>query len=464
MKNTRLLILATTLFLDLLGFGLIIPLIPVYILHYGGKPWVGGALLASFSTMQFIFSPIWGRLSDRIGRRPLILMSLIGSAISFMAFGFAPNLLILFISRVAAGILSAASLPVAQAYIADVTPPEKRASGMAVIGAAFGLGFVCGPALGGFLGQYRVFGLPAITTPALFAACICALNFVWAFFALPESHTERHETQHNEVGLLDVFPAISRALKNPQISAQLWVFTFATFAFTAVEASFSWLVLLRFHGVLLHNAQTAWIASHGGQILPPNMTQEMLEKAQTRATSIIFGIVGVTSLFVQVAVIRGLARKVGENKLVMFGSGILALTLLGIAFAPSIPFLWLTAVGLAIGSGVMNSSLSALITQAAGPEERGSISGTQQGLGSLARMIAPPINNYMVGIETKIPFLSSFALMMVAFGLSTRLKPLARQEPKGPGPNEYPVRPVATERNGHAGKSTESSNEESRLH
>ena len=463
MKNTRLLILAVTLFLDLLGFGLIIPLIPVYILHYGGKPWVGGALLASFSTMQFIFYPIWGRLSDRIGRRPLILMSLIGSAISFVAFGFAPNLAVLFIARVAAGILSAASLPVAQAYIADVTPPEKRASGMAVLGAAFGLGFVCGPALGGILGSYSLFGLQAIQTPALFAACVCALNFVWAFFALPESHTDRSETASSKsINVLDVFPAIHRALSNPQISAQLWVFTFATFAFTAVEASFSWLVLIRFHDVLLQNAQTAWAAGHAGQALPAALTREMLEKAQTRATSVIFAIVGVTSLIVQVAVIRGLARKVGENWLVKFGSAVLALTLLGIAFAPSLPYLWLTAAGLAIGSGVMNSSLSALITAAAPANERGSLSGTQQGLGSLARMIAPPINNYMVGVDTKIPFLSSFVMMSGAFLLSLRLKPLSRAN--ADKPSESPVSPAAPDRNGHAGESAENASEELPLH
>src|SRR5579862_7814791 len=108
MKRSPLIILAITLFIDLLGFGLILPLLPVYITHYGGKPWVGGMLLASFSTMQFIFSPIWGRASDKYGRRPLILLSLVGSAISFSAFGFAPNLAFLFVARVAAGILSAA--------------------------------------------------------------------------------------------------------------------------------------------------------------------------------------------------------------------------------------------------------------------------------------------------------------------------------------------------------------------
>ena len=457
MKNTRLLILASTLFLDLLGFGLIIPLIPVYILHYGGKPWIGGALLASFSTMQFIFSPIWGRLSDKIGRRPLILLSLLGSAISFLAFGFAPNLAVLFVARVAAGILSAASLPVVQAYIADVTPPEKRASGMAVVGAAFGLGFVCGPALGGVLGSVSVFGLRAIQTPALFAACLCAVNFVWAFFALPESHTDRGASSANVISVLDVFPAIQRALKNPQISAQLWVFTFATFAFTAVEASFSWLVLLRFHDVLLHNAQTAWAASHAGQILPAAMTQEMLEKAQTQATSVIFVIVGLTAIVAQVSLIR-ITRKVGEKQLATVGAAILALTLLTIALAPALWVLWITAVGLALGNSMLNTSLSSLITQAAGPSERGSISGTQQGLGSLARMIAPPINNYMVGVNTAIPFLSSFVMMSVAFGLSLRLKQPTQTEPDNS--SEYPVPPAAPERNGHAGTKAESSTEE----
>ncbi len=463
MKNTRLLILAVSLFLDMLGFGLIIPLIPVYILHYGGKPWIGGALLASFSTMQFIFSPIWGRLSDKVGRRPLILLSLIGSAISFGAFGFAPNLAILFVSRVAAGILSAASLPVAQAYIADVTPPEKRASGMAVLGAAFGLGFVCGPALGGILGSVSVFGLRAIQTPALFAAVLCAVNFAWAFFALPESHTDRRESQSEKsINVLDVFPAIQRALANPQISAPLWVFTFATFAFTAVEASFSWLVLLRFHDVLLQNAQAAWAAGHAGAVLPEAMKQEMLEKAQTRAASVIFAIVGVTSLFVQVAVIRGLARRIGENRLVQFGAGILAATLLLIAVAPSLPFLWIAAAGLAIGSGVMNSSLSALITDAAPDSERGSISGTQQGLGSLARMIAPPINNSLVSLKTPvgtgaIPFLSSFVLMLVAFALSLRVRPLSQS--KSGRPPETPAPPAAPERNGHAGHARENASE-----
>ena len=439
-------ILAVTLFIDLLGFGLIIPLLPVYITHYGGAPWVGGLLLASFSTMQFIFSPIWGRVSDQRGRRPMILMSLIGSAISFLAFGFAPNLVILFVARVAAGILSAASLPTAQAYIADVTPPENRASGMAVLGAAFGLGFALGPMIGGYAGQpihIGWFHTSSLESPALLAALLCLGNFIWAYFRLPESLAEGNRQPRTQNGMLDIFPAISRALHNPNISKQLTVFTFTTFAFTAVEASFSWLILLRYRSVLVQNAQNAWQLAHAGQLfqnLPQRAQNDLIEHAQTAATSSVFAVVGITAVCTQILVIRGLAKRMGETRMVRIGAFVLTLTLLGIAFAPTLPLVRLLAVGIAFGSGIMNPSLNALITQAADPKERGTLSGTQQGLGSLARIIAPPINNTVVTWQvgglpiSSIPFLSSALLMGTAFALSLKLRPIASQKvtfPKG---------------------------------
>ncbi len=177
MKKTPLVILFVTMFLDLLGFSIILPLLPVYITHYGGSAQVGGWLLACFSIMQFLFSPIWGRASDKYGRRPMMLISLVGSAVSYFCFGAAPNLLVLFIARISAGVLSAASLPTAQAYIADVTPPDKRAGGMAMIGAAFGLGFAFGPILGGVLSQHPMFGIPPLAMPSYFAASLALINF-----------------------------------------------------------------------------------------------------------------------------------------------------------------------------------------------------------------------------------------------------------------------------------------------
>jgi DHA1 family tetracycline resistance protein-like MFS transporter len=441
MKRSPLIVLFITLFIDLLGFGMILPLLPIYITHYGGKPWIGGALMATFSFMQLIFSPIWGRASDRYGRRPLILMSLIGSAVSYFFFGMANSLAVLFAARVASGILTAAGIPTAQAYIADVTTPEKRAGGMAMIGAAFGLGFAFGPLIGGLLGQHSVFGLPKLATPALFAAGLALANFVLAYFTLPESHLNRGvPTESGKRGPMEGIRSIVGTLRNPAVSAQMTVFAFTTFAFAAVESSFSWLILIRFHDLLLRNVQLAWQAAHGSAVMSAALEKNALEAAQTGATTVVFGIVGITVLVTQLMMMGGLARKFGENRLVMFGTLLMSGCLLAIALAGNLPTLWVASCFLAIGNGVLNPSLSALITQSAGPNERGAISGAQQSLGSLARIVAPPINNTLVAMNTAVPFVSSAALMSVGFLLALRLQPLQSLSPSA----EIPGGPAQT--------------------
>ncbi|MCW3100851.1 MAG: Arabinose efflux permease [Chthonomonadaceae bacterium] len=359
-------------------------------------------------------------------------MSLVGSAVSYFFFGMANSLAVLFAARVASGILTAASIPTAQAYIADVSPPEKRAGGMAIIGAAFGLGFVFGPLIGGVLGQFSVFGLPKLATPALFAAGLAIVNFALAYFLLPESHTNRETTTDaGKRGPLEGIRNIGATLQNPSVSAPIAVFAVNTFAFTAVESSFSWLILLRFKNVLLNNVHHAWQAAHANLAMPAALEKNALEAAQTRATTSVFLIVGVTVLVTQLLMMAGLSRKFSENRLVMFGTLLMAVCLLGIALAPTLPILWVVSCFLSIGNGVLTPSLSALITQSAGPNERGTISGAQQSLGSLARIIAPPINNSLVAMNTAVPFVSSAALMSMAFLLALRLRPLQ--------PTTYPV-------------------------
>ena len=425
MKRSPLVILFITLFIDLLGFGMIIPLLPIYITHYGGKPWVGGALMATFSLMQFIFSPIWGRASDRYGRRPLILLSLIGSAVSYFFFGMANSLAVLFIARVASGILTAAGIPTAQAYIADVSPPEKRAAGMAIIGAAFGLGFVFGPIVGGVLGQFAVFGLPKLATPALFAAGLALVNFAMAYFLLPESHLNREvATEAGKRGPLEGLRSIGELLQHPTVRIPLTVFAISNFAFTAVESSFSWLILLRFKSVLLTNVHHTWQLAHGNAAMPAALEKSALEAAQAGAAAVVFGIVGGTVLVTQLLMMAGLARKFSENRLVMFGTLVMTVCLVGIAIAPTLPVLWVVSCFLSIGNGLVTPSLSVLITQWAGPNERGTISGAQQSLGSLARIIAPPINTALVAMNTAVPFISSAVLMSMAFAMALRLRPL----------------------------------------
>ncbi|MCS6776558.1 MAG: MFS transporter [Chloroherpetonaceae bacterium] len=429
MRRGALAILFVTLFVDLLGFGLIVPLIPIYIRHYGGAPWVGGLLMASFSMMQFVFAPVWGRLSDRVGRRPLILLSLVGSGVSYWMFGAAPNLAVLFAARVASGILTAASLPTAQAYVADVTPPERRAGGMALLGAAFGLGFAFGPWIGGVLGRYALPGYPAIATPAFFASGLALVSFLFALFLLPETHHDRRVSRERE-GPLAAFVAVRNALRRPGIGAALLVFAFANFAFAAVESSFSWLVILRFEDRLAQMAAAAWEAGQHTSFaaLSPEMRAQLTERMAVGVSGGIFGIVGVTVLIAHGAVMGGLARRVGEAQLVIAGVAVLTLALLGVAFAQDLNAIRVLSACIALGSGVMGPSLTALITQYADSGERGTVSGAQHGLSSLARILAPPVNNYLVGWNTAVPFVAASALMGVALALSLRLRPGAVRE------------------------------------
>ncbi len=433
MKRSPLLILFVTLFLDLLGFGLIIPLIAVYIQHFGGSPWVGGALLACYAAMQFVFAPIWGRISDRWGRRPVILLGLGGSAASFLAFGLAPNLPVLFAARVLAGILTAASIPAAQAYIADITLPERRSSSMALVGIAFGLGFAFGPVLGGITSKYQFPFLhtPPLSTPALVAACLCGVNFVWAFFMLPETHPDSAETRAGDKrSVLSVFPDILKALRSTETGPPLMVHAFTTFAFIAVEASFTWLVLLRFAPQLHAETRRAWLMAHAGgswASVPQKLKLQLFDKTEAATTSNLFIIVGMTGLIVLGGIVPRLSRFIPDNRMVTIGVGAMMFSLLGIAFAGTLFEIQLLSMLLAIGSAFNDPALRAIIVHSAGPKERGAISGAQSGVGSIARIVAPPAFNLLIQVNTAIPFLCGTVLMFCSLALSTRLKPFRHE-------------------------------------
>lgn len=405
MKRSPLIILFITVVIDLLGFGIILPLLPLYVKQFNGTPVQAGFLTASFSVMQFIFSPIWGRLSDLHGRRPLILFSLFGSAVTFLMFGLATNLWILFAARIMAGIATAASLPTAQAYIADVTPPERRSRGMALIGVAFGIGFACGPWIGGALGKIN------LAFPAFAVAGLAVLNFIWSFFALPESHlTERDEAHARKIEIFNL-QRFAAVFHNKAMGELLTVFSVATFAFALMEATFTWLVLLRF------------IEPRFGA----HLTGAALETKTAATVGPIFGIVGITAVFSQGAVMGGLAQRVGEMRLIWLGSIILTAALLGIGTTHSLSILAVLAACLAAGNGMMTPALSSLISKAAGSNERGGVMGVQQALGSFARIIAPPLGTWLLGVQlfTRFgsPYFLSATVMAVAFLLSLNLKP-----------------------------------------
>src|SRR6267378_191531 len=225
MRKPSLLVVFLTVFIDLIGFGIVLPLLPIYSQNFGASGLMVGIIMASFSAMQFLFAPAWGRLSDRIGRRPVLLVSTFGAALSYAVFGYGSTLPgstalgVLLGSRILAGICGA-NITVAQAYIADITPPEERSRKMGLIGMAFGLGFIFGPALGAV--GMRFFG---ITGPGWIAARFCAANFLFALARLPESWkpTSEHATQR---------PRLTQwihTLSLPQVGLLVGIFFLATF-------------------------------------------------------------------------------------------------------------------------------------------------------------------------------------------------------------------------------------------
>ena len=239
------LLLAVTVFIDLLGFGIILPNLPLYIKQAvgpsdGDGAFMGGLLAASYSLTQFLCAPAWGRYSDRAGRRPVILLSLIGIAISYVFFGLSNgHLWMLFTARLLAGFLSSASIGVAFAYVADVTTPQNRAKGLGMLGACFGLGFMMGPALGGLLGHI------SISLPAFVAAGISLVNFAFSVKYLPESlSAEERARRFAEDRRLSPMDELRQVLTGP--TAGLYALSFVSiFGFAAIEQVFGWFLLAR---------------------------------------------------------------------------------------------------------------------------------------------------------------------------------------------------------------------------
>ncbi len=364
MRRSPLIALFITVVIDLLGFGIILPLLPLYVKQFNGTPTVAGWLAASFSVMQFVFCPIWGRASDRWGRRPLILMGLLGSGIAFLMFGLATSIVWLFAARILAGILTAASLPASYAYIADSTTPETQSRGMAMIGVAFGVGFSMGPWIGGALGAHD------LRLPAFVVATLSLANFAWSYFALPETHT-RPDGHPISSGLLDL-QAMPRAVRRPILGDLLILFGVATFSFALMESTFTWLILERF------------IEPRLGA----GLSRALLEREAAHMVAPIFGAIGITVVLAQGAVMGGLGKRASDRGLVWAGAALLTLTLLGIGVAGSLRILTVLAVFLSLGNGLLNPALNSLLSRASGREERGQIMGIQQGLGSLARIAA----------------------------------------------------------------------------
>jgi MFS transporter, DHA1 family, tetracycline resistance protein len=379
MKKSPLVVLFITVFIDLIGFGIVLPLLPFYAKHFGANALLVGLLSTSFSLMQLLFAPVWGRLSDRVGRRPVIMAGLLGSAISYLTFGLAQSLPILFLSRIFAGI-AGANISTAQAYIADSTTPDRRAKGMGLIGAAYGLGFTVGPAIGGILSQY------GYATPAFFASALSLANFVAAWWLLPESLERSSQPRLVERGLN--WHRLRTGLQHPELGIYLALFFISTFAFANLEATFALMTARKFG-------------------------------FDARANGYLFAYIGVLITIIQGGLTGRLARQFGERRLISAGLFCMIFGLGWLPYSAGLTSLLLVLVVLIAGHGATNPSISSLVSQAASAEDQGSMLGVSQSLASLARILGPIWGGFTFdAFGFQYPYLTGSLFMTVAFSLS----------------------------------------------
>jgi MFS transporter, DHA1 family, tetracycline resistance protein len=353
-----------TVFIDLLGFGMIIPLLAVYSKAYGASQSELGILFACFSGMQFLFAPMWGRLSDRIGRRPVLIGGLLGTAASYVLFGFANSMTLIFVSRLLAGFFGA-NISTAQAYIADVTTPENRAKGMGLIGAAFGLGFTLGPWIGGELAGISP------NAPGFLAAGLSLGAALFGYFKLPEPPRVRHSA--TRIFRLD---QARHAARDARIGIVLLLSFFFVFAFSGFETMFLVFGLREFPTVF-HMAESIERASFDQVIAAAPIAGRYM------------GMIGILSALVQGGLIRRLVPRFGETTLAIAGPILLAISYAILGLATS----WLVVIVgctiLPIGFGLNNPTLQSLVSRASPAAEQGAYLGINQSMLSLARTTGP---------------------------------------------------------------------------
>jgi MFS transporter, DHA1 family, tetracycline resistance protein len=391
MKKSPLVSMLSIVFIDLIGFGMIIPILPLYAQRFQATEWQIGLLLASYSFMQFLASPVLGWFSDRYGRKPVLLCSLIGSATGYILMADANSLAMLFLARILAGV-AGASVGTASAYIADITPPEDRSKRMGLIGAAFGIGFVLGPAIGGILSQWSVIA------PFWFAAALSILNAVLMWIVLPEPdrHTARQQGPAN--------------LKQTFEQAGSWRLGVVTIIYFIAIAGFAIVT-----------------------VIYPQVSHRRFELNQSQI-SFIFVMVGLIGAAIQGGGIGRLVKRFGDVNLAIAGFAIMSISMLVMPFAGSVPIFLLFTAGLAIGNSLSQPTVNAIASKGASAALQGRVLGVLQSAGSLGRVFGPVLAGFLLSGDHRrpnaqygnTPFLAGGVIIAIAFALATTLR---RTEP-----------------------------------
>lgn len=363
-------------FIDLLGFSLILPLLPYYAADFGADGIVTGLLVASYAAAQLISSPLLGRVSDRFGRRPVLLISVFGNMLGFVLLGLAGNLVMLFAARILAG-LTGGNISVAQAYITDVTDEKNRARGLGMIGAAFGLGFIIGPAVGGLLSQWG-YAVPSFT-----AAGLSLINLVLVALWLPESLTAaRREALAGVQRPPFTFQAMISTLRRPLVGPLLHTRFFYALAFSLFQSVFTLYALYRFD---LDSQNTGYILAY----------------------------VGLLSVITQGVLIRPLTARFSERVLLLASVIIMAAGMTGWALVPSIPLLLVVLAPVAVAGGVFNTVINSAISKTVMPAEVGGTLGLAASLEALTRVISPSLGGVLLEkISTAAPGLFGAVILL----------------------------------------------------
>jgi multidrug resistance protein len=369
--------------IDLVGFGVVMPVLPFWAQEFGAAAGSFGLMQSGYAVAQLVCAPLWGRLSDRVGRRPVLLGTIAGTALAMLATGLAPSLVWLFAARILAGAF-AANISVASAYIADVTPPEERTRWMGLLGASFGIGFVVGPALGGLLAPF------GHAVPMLFTAALAGVNWVFAWARLAEP--VRHDAPARAEGRLALLR--DPALRNVVVANLVF-----SLAVTQLETLFAFLMKDRF----------GWDARGVAWILV--------------AMAVVMG-------GIQGGGMKALSARFPERGLVVGGVLLLALGFAGVALAPGVALLLVPLALAAVGRAIAQPALLALASQAARPEERGAAMGAFQSAASLARVIGPAFGGALYDLALPYPFWLAAGLLVV---LALASGSLPRGAPTPPG-------------------------------
>ncbi|MGF7185916.1 multidrug resistance protein [Desulfitispora alkaliphila] len=370
-KAYQRLILFAVLFTIMLGFGIIIPVLPFFSRELGASSLDLGLLMASYSVMQFIFAPIWGNLSDRVGRKPLLIMGVIGFALSFLIFGLAQRLWVLFLARIVGGLLSSAAMPTAMAYISDTTDEKSRGQGMGMMGAAMGLGVIFGPAIGGFLAGYHV------STPFFVAAALAAVNVIFIIIFLPESLLEEERTEKKSKR-----PSLTKGLQS-SIGVLLVVAFIVSFAAANLEATF------------------AYFASDNFGFGEKEM-------------GLAFMIMGIVTVVQQGLVVGYVINRFGEKAIMLAGLFITAsaylLVLSAVGLVSLIFFIALSGVGM----GLLRPAMNSLVSKQT-PFNQGVSMGMVGSFDSLGRIIGPIWGGFTYMFGTSYPYITGAIIMFSVF-------------------------------------------------